>query len=210
MAASVMIIAPHPDDEAIGCGGAIILHRQRGDQVKLVFLTSGECGIKGMAAAEVMAMREAEAHQAARILDAPDPAFLRLPDQGVADNVVTGISRLAELVTTVQPDLMYLPHEAEAHPDHQAAMKLVRGVIDAGAAPTKPELRVYEVWTPMEHYGWPEDITPVMARKLAAIRCYQSQLKDFRYDRAVRGLNAYRGILAGGCRYAEVFRYAST
>jgi hypothetical protein len=54
-----------------------------------------------------------------------------------------------------------------------------------------------------------KDITPVMARKLRAARCYRSQLAGLHYDRAVRGLNQYRGALAARRRYAEVFRYAA-
>jgi hypothetical protein len=59
----------------------------------------------------------------------------------------------------------------------------------------------------MQTYDWAQDISPVISRKLRAVRCYQSQLQVFRYDRAVRGLNQYRGCLAARCRYAEVFRY---
>jgi hypothetical protein len=61
----------------------------------------------------------------------------------------------------------------------------------------------------MTIHGWAEDISPFMRRKLAAVRCYHSQLQYFRYDRAVRGLNQYRGCLAARCQYAEVFQYAA-
>jgi hypothetical protein len=67
-------------------------------------------------------------------------------------------------------------------------------------------LRAYEVWSPLPQYDDVEDITPVMARKLKAVRCHRSQLGHFRYDAAIRGLNRYRGELAARCRYAEVFR----
>ena len=60
----------------------------------------------------------------------------------------------------------------------------------------------------MTAHGWAEDISPFMRRKLRAVLSYQSQLETFRYDRAVRGLNQYRGCLAARCRYAEVFQYA--
>ena len=60
----------------------------------------------------------------------------------------------------------------------------------------------------MTTYGWAEDITPFMRTKLRAVRCYRSQLAGFRYDRAVRGLNQYRGCLAARCDYAEVFQHA--
>jgi hypothetical protein len=68
-----------------------------------------------------------------------------------------------------------------------------------------PKLRGYEVWSPLTCHDWVEDISAVMARKLRAVRCYQSQLRLFRYDHAVRGLNRYRGILCAGGRYAEAF-----
>jgi LmbE family N-acetylglucosaminyl deacetylase len=52
-----------------------------------------------------------------------------------------------------------------------------------------------------------EDVSAVMGRKMRAVRCYRSQIGHFRYDRAVRGLNQYRGALAARRRYAEVFRH---
>jgi LmbE family N-acetylglucosaminyl deacetylase len=67
------------------------------------------------------------------------------------------------------------------------------------------EIRTYEIWTPLSIYSYVEDITSVFKRKLQAVRCYQSQLVDFRYDRAIRGLNAYRGELAARAPFAEVF-----
>lgn len=63
----------------------------------------------------------------------------------------------------------------------------------------------YEVWTPLATHDQVEDITPVMECKLAAITAYRSQLDHFRYDRAIRGLNQYRGALAARTDFAEVF-----
>jgi hypothetical protein len=57
----------------------------------------------------------------------------------------------------------------------------------------------------MSAWNLAENITVVMDAKLAAIAVYKSQLDQFRYDRAVRGLNQYRGVLAGRCDFAEVF-----
>ena len=117
------------------------------------------------------------------------------------------------MLEAIAPDVIYLPHPGEAHPDHQAALPLIRKAlatfrVEGEGSPLLPELRLYEVWSPMTIHGWAEDISPFMRRKLRAVRCYQSQLETFRYDRAVRGLNQYRGCLAARCRYAEVFQYA--
>jgi LmbE family N-acetylglucosaminyl deacetylase len=208
MAERVLVIAPHPDDESIGCGGAICLHRERAEPVRVVFLTSGERGIEGTPPEEAAAIREAEAEEAVGVLGVERTDFLRLPDLGLAEHLGPGARTLGRILGADPPGLIYLPHPEDAHPDHAAALPLVRAALAwACGAAVWPELRAYEVWTPMATYGWAEDISGVMRRKLRAVRCYASQLRTFRYDRAVRGLNQYRGCLAARCRYAEVYRY---
>ena len=64
----VLVIAPHPDDESIGCGGTVALHVQRGDTVNVVFLTSGELGLKQFPREKVWKIREAEADAACKVL----------------------------------------------------------------------------------------------------------------------------------------------
>jgi LmbE family N-acetylglucosaminyl deacetylase len=208
MAHPILVIAPHPDDESIGCGGAIALHQEGGARVRVVFLTSGERGIEGNDPEAARALREDEALAALHVLGIQEQDFLRLPDLGLAESVAVGAPLLAEILRSDQPDVIYLPHPDEAHPDHAAALSLLQASRQqAPGARHVPELRAYEVWTPMTRYDWAEDITGCMARKLRAVRCYRSQLRTFRYDRAVRGLNQYRGCLAARCRYAEVFRW---
>lgn len=208
MAESVLVIAPHPDDEAIGCGGAVCLHRQRGDPVDVVFLTSGERGIEGVPAETARSIREAEAEAAGKVLRVGRIDFLRLPDLGLLENVEPAARQLVKVLAGQPPDLIYLPHPEESHPDHEAALPIVRAALaHLGRDKKLPELRGYEVWSPMTRYGWVEDVSAVFARKLRAVRCYRSQLVGFRYDRAARGLGQYRGVMAAGSRYAEAFLY---
>ena len=203
----VTVLAPHPDDEAIGCGGTLCLHRARGDPVHVVFLTSGEAALPDRAAEAVWAIREAEAHQAAKVLDVGRVDFLRLPDMGLADHIALAAARLRTVLQAYPADLIYLPHPGESHPDHEAVLPILRAALAEAVPPSTPELRGYEVWSPMAQYGWVEDISEVMGQKLRAIRCYRSQLDMIRYDRAVRGLNRFRGILNAASRYAEAFQY---
>ena len=208
MPQSVLVIAPHPDDEAIGCGGTICLHRRRGDSVRAVFLTSGERGIEGASPESARATREAEAQEAGKILRLNGMAFLGLPDLAVQEQIEPGARLLRTVLDSQPPDLIYLPHPDDNHPDHQSALPLVRAALAGQSAGNPPELRLYEVWSAMAVYDWAEDIGPFIRRKLRAIRCYRSQLQHFRYDWGVQGLNRYRGCFAARCRYAEVFRYA--
>jgi LmbE family N-acetylglucosaminyl deacetylase len=208
VAEAVLILAPHPDDEAIGCGGMICLHRRRDDPVRVVFLTSGERGLAGLPEESARAVREAEAEAAREVLGVERLDFLRLPDLGLSDALDRAAQRLRPVLEAWPPDLIYLPHPEESHPDHAAALPIVRAALTGFTRrPASPELRGYEVWSPMTHPGWVEDITEVLRQKVRAIRCHRSQLSPSRYDRAIRGLNQYRGVMAAGSRYAEAFRY---
>ena len=62
-----------------------------------------------------------------------------------------------------------------------------------------------KVWTPLSQYSVVVDISAVVPRKLAAIRCHVSQLADLDYAHAAQSLNAYRGVMASRTAFAEVF-----
>ena len=200
---NVLVLAPHPDDEAIGCGGTIARHTSRGDRVSVVFLTSGELGLKHLPQEKAWEIREAEARAAAEVLGVAATRFLRLPDWCSGDEPERLQAAIASLLREEDPQVIYVPHGEDEHPDHEAAFKSL--VHLCGNDVTRPrKIKTYEVWTPLPRHVYVQDISSVMPQKLRAIRCYRSQLA-IRYDRAAYGLNAYRGALAGKCRFAEVF-----
>jgi len=100
-AVKVLVIAPHPDDEAMGCGGSICLHVDRGDSVAVTYLTSGELGLKHLEPEEAWRIREGEAEECASVLGVASTRFLRRPDWSLADEVEEQVAsveeRLAEL-----------------------------------------------------------------------------------------------------------------
>jgi LmbE family N-acetylglucosaminyl deacetylase len=206
---NVLVIAPHPDDECIGCGGTICRHVERGDKVSAVFLTSGELGLKHLAKEEAWRIREKEARRAGKILGLAELHFLRRRDWFLSEEVEPAAADLAPILERLKPELIYLPHENEWHPDHKASLSIVRAVLVHGKIPA-PQLRAYEVWTPLSEFDHVENISEMMPQKLKALRCHRSQLGEFDYAGAIRGLNQYRGVLAGKCKYAEVFSAASS
>jgi LmbE family N-acetylglucosaminyl deacetylase len=201
----VLVIAPHPDDEAIGCGGVVSLHSERGDAVDAVFLTSGELGLKKFPCEKAWKIREAEARDCCKVLGIQEPRFLRLPDWMMGDDIERAATQLKGVLEESRPEMIYLPHPTEWHPDHHATLPVVRAALQTAAVEV-PALRGYEVWTPMAEYQHAENITHVMPRKLRALRKHVSQMAEWDYVRAVRGLNEFRGAMAGRCRYAEVFQ----
>lgn len=201
---NILVLAPHPDDETIGCGGTLCLHDQRGDRVVVAYLTSGELGLKKLSCRKAWAVREKEARAAAKILGVAKAYFLRQPDWMLHDHLSVAAAVLRPVLQLEKPRVIYLPHESDAHPDHRASSSILRLALHSLNG-LRPELRAYEVWTPLPSHDRLEDISRVMPRKLRALRAHASQLNEFDYERAVRGLNAFRGELAARTRYAEVF-----
>ncbi|WP_428939320.1 PIG-L deacetylase family protein [Fontivita pretiosa] len=202
---NVLVLAAHPDDEAIGCGGQIALHAQARDRVTVAFLTSGEFGLAPLPPQQARHIRESEARAAARLLGICQLDFLRLPDAYLSAHIEQAANQLAPLLELHRPDRIYLPHPDDGHPDHRCAIDVLRAALARATSTPPPQLLGYEIWTALAGYDQVVDITAVMVRKLRAIRQYRSQLSQIRYDRAVRGLNQYRGIVAAKSRFAEVF-----
>ncbi|MEY2467195.1 MAG: N-acetylglucosamine malate deacetylase 1 [Verrucomicrobiota bacterium] len=202
---NVLVIAPHPDDESIGCGGAVSLHVQRHDHVTAVFLTSGELGLKRLPREKAWEIRESEAQKAGKILGLAELFFLRCPDWFLGENKSQAAKLLRPILKQIIPATIFLPHPNEWHPDHQAAWPILKAALK-GSGVKVSTLLGYEVWTPLSQYNDVEDISSVMSRKLRAVRAHRSQMTDFKYDRAIAGLNRYRGAMAAKTRYAEVFQ----
>ena len=201
---NVVVIAPHPDDESIGCGGALCRHADAGDRVTVAFLTSGELGLKQLAREAAWQIREAEAKAAGKILGIAEMHFLRQPDWMLGEVVHSAATAVAEVLTGTRPQLIYVPHSREWHPDHKAAVEILKQSLRMCDL-SVPEIRGYEVWTPLSEYSVVVDLTAVMPRKLEAIRCHVSQLSDFDYAHAAQSLNAFRGVIAARVAFAEVF-----
>jgi N-acetylglucosamine malate deacetylase 1 len=201
---NVMVIAPHPDDESIGCGGLLRQHALRNDRVVAVFLTSGEHALKHLPREQAWPIREGEAEAAAQVLGVSQLEFLRSPDWFLAGHIEQTIPKVQSLLERERPHVVLLPHPQDAHPDHVAAQEIYARAA-SGTEGFAPVLLAYEIWTPIARYNHLLDITLTIQDKLRAVRCYKSQLKSFKYDQAVRGLNRYRGALHTQWRFAEAY-----
>jgi len=207
----VLVISPHPDDEAIGCGGTLCRHIVRGDEVQVVFLTSGEKGGHARSEADTIRVREREAREAAKILGIRHLEFWHEPD-GAIRATRTAVARLRAKLKTFRPHTIYVTHDREMHPDHRGAARLLESSLQAAgrkkyAQAWTPTVLMYEVWTPLQRMDHIEDISEVIRLKLTAIRAYKSQCAVVGFAEAFRGLARYRGEMH--CwpegEYAEVF-----
>jgi LmbE family N-acetylglucosaminyl deacetylase len=168
----ILALAPHPDDESIGCGGALLAHLAQRAEVEVVFLTSGEKGGHGRSESETIRVREQEARAAAEILRVRGIEFWRLPD-GALRPTHAAVERLRRKINRFKPDIIYVTHDREMHPDHRAAVRLLRRAL--AVTKIKPDVLGYEVWTPIQKLSEIVDISPFMERKLRAVRAHRSQ-----------------------------------
>lgn len=216
---NVLVFAPHPDDDIIGCGGSIARHIQKGNHVAVVYMTSGEAGNLEYLPEDLARIREVEAAEAARSLGVTALIFLRNPD-GYLQYDQDNLSRIATLIRTKKPNLVYLPHSHDAVPDHQVTHSLVVEGCRRAAGPWFPEygpqpwqpetLLGYEVWTPLQSVGHSEDISDLIDPKLEALQMHRTQTKYIKYDDAIQGLNRYRGIMTRKGDYCECFQIIQT
>jgi LmbE family N-acetylglucosaminyl deacetylase len=201
----IAVLAPHMDDEVLGCGGTIARHVRAGAHVTVVFLTDGRYGgrVDGAVSMDLVRVRKQEAERAGEVLGVRRICFLDAEDSRLrADRLVPG--KLREVLESEKPDIVYLPFLLERHADHRAANFVL---MEAAKGTTLDfECRGYEVSTPL----FPNRLVKIdetIELKKRALACYQSQLAVLDYQHAVLGLNAYRSLtLAGdGCRFVEAF-----
>lgn len=209
----VLVLAPHMDDETIGCGGALALHARAGAMCHVVFLTDGRHGggqIKNLGDAErrseelkLAETRRSEARLALETLGVREVSFLDVED-GTLESDRHISERLREILERETPELVYVPSFLEQHPDHYAASRILLEA--AREPPLHFQCLAYEVWTPL----FPNclvRIDEVLEQKQRALAHYRSQLSQMDYLHSAMGLNAYRSAAfpAHAARFAEAF-----
>ena len=185
---SVIVFAPHPDDEIFGCSGAILRHLANNVPVHVVIVSDGAFHAEGDKKPKIISEREAESHKAAAILGYGEPEFWRLPDRGICYGEML-VLRIMEHIQSHAADLIYAPSLLEMHPDHRAlAMSAIEAV---RRSPSKPQLALYEIGVPLQP-NLLLDISDLTEQKKRAMECFVSQNQQQRYDLDIAALNRYR------------------
>jgi LmbE family N-acetylglucosaminyl deacetylase len=186
----VLVIAPHPDDEVIGCGGTLRLHADAGGSVDVVYCTMDT------------EIRRNESVNAARLLGAKNSFYFDYPVSSLsAQKDFPG--RLAAVLEQRKPEIVFLPFWFDNHADHRA----VNEALMTAAAKKKFGFMIYAypVWFPL----YPNvlmDIGSAWEKKQEMIRCYPSQLATRDYVKMSQSLGQYWAAVKGhGLEIVETF-----
>ncbi len=211
----ILVIAAHPDDEVLGCGGVIARHSTRGDNVQVVVVSRGAPDIFPQKEVEQTRSELAAAHQllgvdGVHFLDFPAPRLDMVPCHELAD-------RLTRLVREIQPQTVYAPHWGDLHSDHKAVYWATMVATRPTCGSRVQRLLCYETLSETE-WGGPSadsafsptvfiDIGEFLSIKLQAMACYRTQLKEFPQSRSLRSLEALARLRGStvGLDAAEAF-----
>jgi LmbE family N-acetylglucosaminyl deacetylase len=208
--ANILVIAAHPDDEVLGCGGTIALHTASGDKVTVVIACEGETlryGNAGVGQSEHI-------KAAADVLGVDDIRQFRFPDQKLDSFILTEvIGPLERIVNDVKPEIVYCQYGGDINLDH-------RILFDASSVAFRPVNEfitgVYAFYTASStEWGYPRsfipdtwvDISSTLGKKLEAFACYRSEVRKFPHPRSIEALEYNSHSFGSQCcmEAAEVF-----
>ena len=187
-----LVLAPHSDDEALGCAGLILRLRAAGRRVVVAIVSDGgACALAQFRSRQdVIALRREESRAGCAMLGvaAEDVIFMGLPDGELLSRSAELVERLSVLVKGVAPSSVIAPYGGDNHPDHRAVANAVRSLVRSGQL--RAEVFEYPVWLPTRqalrlavsrHFRSALRTIPMaglVATKRAAIAQYRSQLAD--------------------------------
>ena len=190
--ARILVLAPHPDDESIGCGGLLLKYP---GQCDVVVLTDGRHGgLSGQDETETVSLRKSELERAMAYAGVKKWFFLGVGDGKLSEN----FAKFSELDFSY--DAIFVPAPGENHEDHSCVYEFLLKL--------KPQAQTfsYEVWSALSSPSHYIDISDVVDEKKRLIAFYESQTAQVDYVSKAISLNCFRGMLVyPAIQYAEAY-----
>jgi len=212
---SVAVVAAHPDDEVLGCGGTLARMASEGRTVHILLLADGESSRPEIPDqdpdANRMTARKVAAEKACKVLGCSTVEVLMMPDNRLDGLVLLDVVRQVEkFLLRHQPSTVFTHHAGDVNIDHQVVHHAVITACRPVPGYHVRELLFFEVpssteWRPAgsaEPFipNWFVDISTTMARKLEALEVYGTELRTFPHPRSLRAVSAlaeWRGATVG-------------
>lgn len=211
----VLVVAPHPDDETLGCGGALLRHKSLGDSVHWLIATAMDPIRFGTERTE---RRSAEIGKVASTYGFDSTTCLEFPVSRL-DEVPCGelVAAIGAVVGKVQPEVIYLPFPGDAHTDHRAAHTAAVAATKWFRYPFVKRVLACEIMSETDFGLAPDglafrpnyyvDISPWLEQKLAIMGLYEGEMGEHPFPRSEVAMRA-QAILRGaqsGFAAAEAF-----
>lgn len=215
---NILIVAAHPDDEVLGCGGSILHHVCKGDRVDVVFMADGITSRGNKIDSKAHQERNHAAFTSCKILGTQAPIFLGFPDNKMDTLALLEIVQsLEKVISKVKPIIIYTHHFGDLNIDHrithQAVMTACRPQSDDSVktilcfeTPSSTEWQTPSSGQTFEP-NWFVDIKKTLANKLKALNAYEEEIREYPHARSIKNIeniSMFRGA-AVGMENAEAF-----
>jgi LmbE family N-acetylglucosaminyl deacetylase len=208
MKKTILVVAAHPDDEVLGCGGTIARHTAYGDKVHVIFMTNGVSS-RNVSNKEIKD-RQIAAQNAADILGILSIEYFEFPDNKMDSIPLLDIVQsIEDVIKKLQPEIIYTHHIGDLNIDHQITHKAVITACRPTPETVTQEIYTFEVmsstdWSPsaidLFHPNYYIEIGNYENVKLAALNAYNVELRKTPHSRSlnhIKALAVYRGNSIG-------------
>ena len=195
----ILVVAPHPDDEALGVGGFMMAFAKQIDS--FCFLSSGIApNAKEKSDARIFEWNEAQ-----KFIGCNNLGIIELyGEKPLLPKIMDHMSEYLKRIDTKKYDYIFMPHLKDNHPEHQyISNTIMRRVLHENGYKNSLKIVFYEVWRLMENPNQFFEIDAEKKNKLLSL--YRSQWKICNLPQKILGLNCYRGVDAGFKEYVEAF-----
>jgi N-acetylglucosamine malate deacetylase 1 len=210
---SVLVLAAHPDDEVLGCGGTLAKWVDAGARVHVAFLADGVFSRSGEPKVQQVQLEErrSAARKACGILGVHSVSFGDFPDNRMDTVALLDIAQAVEaLVQEHRPDTVLTHHAGDVNVDHRLMHEAVVTACRPQAGHPVRTVLCFEIassteWqlpgsAPAFSPNWFEDISATLVRKMAALQAYEGELRAWPHPRSIHGVESlahWRGATVG-------------
>ena len=211
----VLVVAPHPDDETLGCGGALFRHADEGDELFWLIVTGIE--IDSGWSSDAVRRREGEIQAVAESY-----GFSSVFQLGFSTTLLDTVpmaelvGKISEVYKAIDPQVIYMPFVNDVHTDHQVIAKALQSTFKWFRYPSVRKVLVYETLSETE-FAFVDarafspnvflDIASYLDKKIECMRIYKSELGEYPFPRSEKTLRALATIRGSqsGFEAAEAF-----
>jgi len=219
---SILVVAAHPDDEILGCGGTIARHAQAGDHVSILILGEGVTSrYKNREISNKQKLQDLkiQARDASRIIGAKKIFFSDFPDNSFDSvSILKIIKEIERIKNIVRPNIVYTHHYGDLNIDHKITYEAVLTASRPFKNETVKEIYSFAVpssteWAGIDRktYFIPDkfvDISKTIDKKIEALKCYKGEMREYPHPRSIKGVKIFAGKygLEVGLKYSEPFQ----
>jgi LmbE family N-acetylglucosaminyl deacetylase len=212
----IIVIAPHPDDETLGCGGSLLRHVDKGDEIHWLIVSGITEGL-GFTY-ERKEEREQEIEKVSKLYGFKSTTNLKFPTTRL-DSLEMGdiVGKIGAIFKQVQPEVIYLPYPGDVHTDHRVVFDAAISCSKWFRYPSIERILAYETLSETDFGLNPDnnsfrpnvyiDITDYLDKKIEIMNVYKSEMLEFPFPRSIKAIRSLAFLRGAGAGYqaAESF-----